>query len=467
MGLKALHIPNVLVTGVWLSLVVLLLCSAASCVATAQDSHYWTNQYGTMANMLGGAVVGSVRDPSSVYYNPGAMGLSQDSTLIISAEVLQVRELRYHGWEMWEEDLVSLAGGTAPSMFAVRVPFRLADDHQLAISYLKRQDLNVEFQGIVVDQIDALPPPGDETLSAEALMRQNMGEYWYGLTWNYKASDRMAVGGTWTVAIRSQRNRIQAIAQLLADDGSHNLANVITDYSFSNVRMLWKLGAALDRGPWALGLTVTTPSLDLFGRGSAHYNIGLFDSETAEGNSLIADTKKDVDADYESPLSVAAGASYRFRSTRLHVTGEWFNEVKEFEVISLEGFVIDVGDATVYPSLVHGLNEVFNVGIGIDHRFHSGISIYGGFTTDYSAFKSDYESMLSVTNWDIYHATLGSSFSFYHIGVTLGLTYSFGNGLFDRMAGFSEINSSGDLIATSEENAISYRQLRFIIGIDY
>jgi len=35
------------------------------------------------------------------------------------------------------------------------------------------------------------------------------------------------------------------------------------------------------------------------------------------------------------------------------------------------------------------------------------------------------------------------------------------------MAHFSGISSSGDLIATSEENAISYRQLKFIIGIGY
>jgi hypothetical protein len=417
--------------------------------------------------MLGGAVVGSVRDPSSVYYNPGAMGLGEDSTLIISTDVLRIRELRYHGWGIGKEDIVSLAGGTAPSMFAIRVPFQVADDHQLAISYLKRQDLNVEFQGIVVDQIDALPPAGDENYSAEALMRQNMGEDWYGLTWSYKVNDRMAVGATWNVAVRSQRNRIQAIAQLLAEDGSHNLANVITDYNFFNVRTLWKLGAALDRGPWKLGLAVTTPSLDLFGNGSAHYNIGFFESETAENNSLMADMKKDVDADYESPLSVATGVSYRFGSTGLHVTAEWFNKVSKFEVISLEGFVVDIGDRTLYPSLVHGLKEVLNIGIGVDHRFHSGVSIYGGFTTDYSAFKSSDESMLSITNWDIYHATLGSYFSFYHIGFTLGLSYSFGNGVFDRIADFSGISSSGDFIGTSEENPITYRQLKFIIGIDY
>jgi hypothetical protein len=31
-------------------------------VAAAQDAHYWTNQYGTRAELLGGLVVGSVVD---------------------------------------------------------------------------------------------------------------------------------------------------------------------------------------------------------------------------------------------------------------------------------------------------------------------------------------------------------------------------------------------------------------------
>ena len=34
-------------------------------IGFAQDSHYWTNQYGTDAQLLGGLVVGSVNDLSS------------------------------------------------------------------------------------------------------------------------------------------------------------------------------------------------------------------------------------------------------------------------------------------------------------------------------------------------------------------------------------------------------------------
>jgi hypothetical protein len=36
--------------------------------AAAQDSQYWTNQYGTRAELLGGVVVGSIKDLASTFY---------------------------------------------------------------------------------------------------------------------------------------------------------------------------------------------------------------------------------------------------------------------------------------------------------------------------------------------------------------------------------------------------------------
>ena len=45
----------------------------------AQDSQYWTNHYGTRAELLGGTVVGGVTDLSSTFYNPGAISRSRDS----------------------------------------------------------------------------------------------------------------------------------------------------------------------------------------------------------------------------------------------------------------------------------------------------------------------------------------------------------------------------------------------------
>ena len=48
----------------------------------AQDTHYWNNQYGTDAQLLGGVVVGDISDLSAVYYNPGAIALTKGQRLV-------------------------------------------------------------------------------------------------------------------------------------------------------------------------------------------------------------------------------------------------------------------------------------------------------------------------------------------------------------------------------------------------
>ncbi|HJN91846.1 MAG TPA: long-chain fatty acid transport protein, partial [Dehalococcoidia bacterium] len=56
-----------------LAVAVVLCCLAAPDTAAAQDSNYWTIQYGNRARLLGGSAVGSASDLSAVYYNPGRL----------------------------------------------------------------------------------------------------------------------------------------------------------------------------------------------------------------------------------------------------------------------------------------------------------------------------------------------------------------------------------------------------------
>ena len=63
----------------------LLLHTVSGSVVLAQDSHYWTNQYGTESWLLGGAVVGASADLASTYYNPAALAVIQDRRSLLTA----------------------------------------------------------------------------------------------------------------------------------------------------------------------------------------------------------------------------------------------------------------------------------------------------------------------------------------------------------------------------------------------
>ena len=46
--------------------------------SNGQDTQYWTDQYGTYGELLGGTIIGSASDLSATFYNPGALAFSTD-----------------------------------------------------------------------------------------------------------------------------------------------------------------------------------------------------------------------------------------------------------------------------------------------------------------------------------------------------------------------------------------------------
>ena len=54
-----------------------------------QDNNYWMQMPGSRSALMGGAVVGGVRDNSSIFYNPGALGFVDTNTISVSASTYQ------------------------------------------------------------------------------------------------------------------------------------------------------------------------------------------------------------------------------------------------------------------------------------------------------------------------------------------------------------------------------------------
>jgi hypothetical protein len=81
-----------------------------------QDVHYWTHQYGTRANLLGGAVIGSVLDLSGSYYNPGGWCLIETDAeeLLMFAKVFQYPTVSIKGIGLQERSLSDNSLGEAP-----------------------------------------------------------------------------------------------------------------------------------------------------------------------------------------------------------------------------------------------------------------------------------------------------------------------------------------------------------------
>ena len=446
--------------------------AALSGNASAQDSHYWNHQYGTRANLLGGAVVGSIKDLSATYYNPAAIVPTMDSSLVISTEVLMFENIKINTGRYDNVGINSLETGTAPSIFAVRIPFGGLRDHQLAISYLNRQTFKAEIEAkSIVSQVSLPSGLYVEDFAGEFIGYQYVGEDWGGVTWAASRGERTRVGISTFIAYRSQRRRYQTIGQVVPDTGLPATTIILGEERFWNVRLLWKVGITTNIKRLVLGLTVTTPSVSLFGSGSSFVNASSFgldlDGDDTPDYELAANFQEDIPAYYRTPISIALGTSYGYNTTTVHLTVEWFNRVKKFDAMVIEDFVAQSTGDTISIDYSHELDQVFNIGIGVDYKFNEDVSVYGGFTTDFSAYISGSETKLAITSWDIYHLTAGSTFTFYDINFTLGLGYSFGNDIVESIVDFSIANMDDQLLGEPGTDEVKYRRLKFMFGVSF
>src|SRR5678815_2334856 len=181
-------------------------------LAGAQDSQYWTLQYGPVAELLGGTVVGSSRDLSATFYNPGALALTKDPSLLASVESFEATSLKAVG----QPPTLAFSDVNvrpSPTLFAFALPRSLTGSHTFAISSLTRQDLDLR-----VDNWQVAP---SRQGGAESLFDQSLTENWFGLSWAHPVGRQYGVGLTTYVVYRGQRTRreINGQAALSPTDG--------------------------------------------------------------------------------------------------------------------------------------------------------------------------------------------------------------------------------------------------------
>jgi hypothetical protein len=399
--------------------------------ARSQDSHYWTNQYGDRAQLLGGAVVGSVVDLSAVYYNPGALSLLDSPDLILATKVFEWARLTASGEGDVEVDVSDDRLGLAPGFFAGLLPFRFLKSDVISYSVFTRYSFDGKLRTVGTGEEDLLPiPEGPEAFYGSFESSGKLSETWVGLTWS-RAFGSIGLGVSQFVAARSQRSTRSSLAQAYAPGDLEAVAIDLTAYSYYNYRLLWKIGVAGEWRGWSVGLTLTTPSVSMFGSGEAEVNQTAFGGDLGSGGVtdplFLADYQNGLSANYRSPFSAAIGASRQIGRTTLHVSGEWFAEVGESVVLDPAPFVGQSTGDTLVATVTQQLNAVLNAGVGVHHRLGGTTSLYASFRTDRSGRKPGERADVGTTYWDIYFLTAGARFGVAGADFTLGLGFGFGN----------------------------------------
>ncbi len=402
--------------------------------AQAQDSQYWSIQYGPVGQQLGGQVVGSTRDLSASFYNPGGLALGEDPHFLLSVQGFRVHTVTVEPAGGGDDPLLDRSQtdfDSYPGFVSFALPSGwLGQDGRFAFSLLTRQQYNAH-----VDLRVAGSRVGSND-GFELLFDQRMHETWGGLTVSHKISDRLGLGGTLYGVYRGQRTRWEQNLQLANVQGRAAAALVVDDFQYSDWGMLGKLGLAWEGSAVRLGLAVTTPRLALFGSGDIGYTrsaVGADLNGDGQPDSITANGyDKDVDSTYKSAWAVAGGGAWRRRSLQLHASVEWFAAVDQYDV--LQGSATAAGQPV---RLVQQLDDVLNFGVGAEYWLGGrtvdqgsaswGTVLFGAFSTDNSTAPGVITGEASINSQDWVHITGGVGFRVGASRLSLGLDYAFGS----------------------------------------
>jgi hypothetical protein len=426
--------------------------------AWCQDSNYWTLQYGPVAELLGGVVVGGSRDLSATYYDPGTLALVKEPSLLASVEAFRFTSLSAHATAP-VLDFTDTRLQPAPSLFALALPRSWTGDHTLAISALTRQDFDVRIDNWLVG-------PGRRS-GTEALLDQSLTESWFGLTWAHKVGEDVGLGLTTYVVYRGQRSRREFSGETALTPSQGGSALLVDAYDYSNYRLLWKAGIATRRGAWDLGLTVTTPGVRLLGKGSASYTRSSIGGDLGNGPEVAVSVQheEDLESRYDSPWSVAGGAAYRRGDSTFHATVEWFAAVPGFDVLDTSPFTNDAAAGNLVDRLRQQARSVTNFGIGYQRNVSERFSYYSAFTTDFTYADKHDSSGHSISTWDIYHVTAGTSLVVRGVKLTLGVAYEFGSD--SRTTSAILLPPGGEPEVGPVPIDVKYSRLKALLGFDF
>jgi hypothetical protein len=444
----------------------LLLCTAMMCGGHlyAQDSHYWTQKYGTQSTLLGGAVIGSALDISATFYNPGALALMTKPASLLGGLSWEAINYRINDGVGENLDLDTWQFGTVPD-FIVGT-FKHKNSH-IGYSLLKRQRFHVRLrERIIADREAIARSDGPEPYTGEVLLENHVSGDWGGLTWSKKVHERISIGLTGYLAGHSQLLREQVISQALTDRDVA-VTNAMKEIEYGHWRLLSKAGIAVDFQPVTLGLSLTTPSLGVFGTGT------VFESQVVTGQDVDGDGREDVrktsavqkeqDAVYKTSWAVGIGASYRLkRGSSLHASVEWYAAVDPFSIIKPQEFQDQSSGEPFSLGVMHATQSVINIGFGFEYQFTTRFSGYGSLGTDYS--YADPSSDLTVTDWDLYHLITGAGFKVAQYEITFGIGYTWGSSQEQQKVNFDDVNERNELLGTRGMKDSTYRKLLLLAG---
>ena len=453
----------------------------------AQDTHYWTHQFGTRSALMSGAVVGGALDNTMIFYNPGALAFMKTTSVSVNANAYNIQLIRIKNALGNEADYLSNQTSSIPLLAGGLIRVK---NEKVRVGYGILAPVDFSFKGIArvdgeFDVINEADSPGTEELVGESGISTDLRELAFLLSTSKVLNEHWAVGLTNIVQFRTHKFNRSLNSYIYPNNALIEVVggNLTENVDYYNLRYVMKFGALYKKDAWSVGLTFTTPSINLFGRGTTAANIAarnlLFEGQDARISPVASDRQSDLKTRFKSPWSAAIGVNYRGERSGFGVAMEYFGAVDIYSIMEPEPNAF-VRPEELAPQLESdrfldtpsGAKPVLNMAVGYEYFLDEKWTLYASARNNGSNFDPEINQRsgikTTISSWDIYHLTSGFTMRNKRTSISLGLLLSGGkNDRYEQLGNLAEITEDNLIRGSVTLTEASYFTAGVLFGFTF
>jgi hypothetical protein len=445
--------------------------------AEAQSEYHWSDQFGNRSTLLNGTMIGSVSDLGAAFYNPGRLAQLDRAGFLLTAEAFEMNFVEVEGGTGENPELEQSNFRGVPSLIAGLFSLSFLPGHKFAYSFLARRRSQSDLLWTTEAQEDLIAQlPGEESYLGSWESAGKVTENWVGITWAHEITPRISLGLSTFGTYVGRNQRIELDVRTVHPDGDPSAFIRSREYRFKSYGLLWKAGLAADFETFRAGLSITTPSIKVLGDGSIRYEDLLTAPDLGEidpnvESQVTVSREEGLPVATHSPLAVGGGISWVGDRAEVHLSGEWYFGVPEYQIMAVDSVRSQSSGELAQYRVMDELKQVFNYGVGIEWQVSDVFSVYGSAAWEESAAPADvyepfaFETRISnsIAQADAFHLGSGVSLETPWIDLTTGISFSSMTEAIDNPLIFSGLGAN-DPIPVNAELTLEKRRWRFLFG---
>jgi hypothetical protein len=433
----------------------------------SQTNRYWPVNFDQESFLLSGAVVAGGSSLGSIYYNPASVAFMDNAKISLNSSIFSFNWFVFKNGLGEGRDVRLNQIAVLPPYVSFLLKSKKSPRLSVELAVFTKEDQDLYVQEGFQSRGDFIPAiSGEEVQDVFYNYSQRFVNLWIGAGLGYKLTENLSIGLSNFILVKSNRyiNSLDISAYSTSDTlifagvparfFSSSVRNQEVTQSF-NGQLRWKFGLTYKHDRGSLGLTLTTPSLNVVTSARSALTISSTNLINEEGelvdDVIIKDQDRKLRSDFKDPFSIAIGATYLFprKNWEVYFTAEFFAGISRYR--SIEGRsnpdasqpkVLEQVRTDDVLTQFRGAVPVLNVAVGLKHPFPNQNSLILGARTDFSSLRGfDFGDAPSINipiqaNYDVFHLSSGYQFVFLKTRWVVGVEYALGR----READFQFVN---------------------------